>query len=77
MPVTLTVKQVPDELVERLRKRAEQHHRSLQGELITILEQAVMARPLTWDEADARLKAWGVRTSGSSAEIVRELRDGR
>jgi len=38
MPVTLSVKNVPDKLAERLRQRAASHHRSLQGELLAILE---------------------------------------
>ena len=38
MPVTLTIKNVPDELAERLRTVATSHHRSLQGELMAIIE---------------------------------------
>ena len=41
MPVTLTVKQVPDRLARRLRERASANRRSLQGELMTLLEQAL------------------------------------
>ena len=41
MPVTLTIKQVPDALAERLRLQAAQNHRSLQGELMSILEAVV------------------------------------
>lgn len=40
MPVTLTVKQVPARIAARLRARAAASHRSLQGELMAILEQA-------------------------------------
>jgi antitoxin FitA-like protein len=38
MPVTLTIKNVPDELAEHLRALAAAHHRSLQGELMAIIE---------------------------------------
>ncbi len=38
MPVTLTIKNVPDELAGRLRLVAASHHRSLQGELMAIIE---------------------------------------
>ena len=38
MPVNLSVKNVPDELANRLRARAERNHRSLQRELLSILE---------------------------------------
>jgi plasmid stability protein len=37
----LSIKDVPEEWAEVLRHRAARHHRSLQGELMAILEQAV------------------------------------
>lgn len=42
MPVTLTIKNVPDEIAERLRAIASVHHRSLQGELMAIIEAVVL-----------------------------------
>jgi len=42
MPVTLTIKQVPERLAEKLRRRAAASHRSLQGELMAILEDAAL-----------------------------------
>ena len=36
----LSIKGVPDDLAERLRQRAARNHRSLQGELMAIIEQA-------------------------------------
>jgi plasmid stability protein len=41
MPVNLSVKNVPEALAAKLRGRAERNHRSLQGELMAILEAAV------------------------------------
>ncbi len=41
MPVNLSIKNVPDDIVDRLRARAQRHHRSLQGELLAIVEDAV------------------------------------
>ena len=43
MPVNLSVKNVPDELAERLRRRAAANRRSLQRELLSILEAAAGA----------------------------------
>jgi plasmid stability protein len=40
MPVNLSIKNVPDALAESLRARAERNHRSLQGELMSLLEEA-------------------------------------
>jgi antitoxin FitA len=46
MTVTLTIRNVPDEIAERLRTRAERNHRSLQGEMMALLEQSVGERGL-------------------------------
>ena len=41
MSINLSIKGVPESLAERLRARAERNHRSLQGELMQIIEHAV------------------------------------
>ena len=41
MSINLSIKNVPESLADALRARAESHHRSLQGELMSILEAAV------------------------------------
>ena len=41
MPVNLSIKNAPDEMVRRLHERAARHRRSLQGEWLTIIEAAV------------------------------------
>jgi plasmid stability protein len=38
---TLSIKNVPDSLLSKLRRRAAQHHRSIQGELMALLAAAV------------------------------------
>ena len=40
MSLNLSIKGVPENLAERLRTRAERNHRSLQGELMAIIERA-------------------------------------
>ena len=40
MPVNLSIKNVPETMAAKLRARAERNHRSLQGELMAILETA-------------------------------------
>ena len=37
MPVNLSIKNAPDEVVARLKERAKRNHRSLQGELLEII----------------------------------------
>jgi plasmid stability protein len=40
---TLVVKNLPDELHERLRERAQRNHRSVTKEAIMLLEQGILA----------------------------------
>lgn len=76
MPVTLSVKNVPDKLAERLRQRAASHHRSLQGELLAILEEA--AQPtISIDELADVVRSLCLRTPADSVAIIRADRDGR
>lgn len=42
VPVTLSIKYVPDHVARRLRERAARNQRSLQGELLAIVEEAVL-----------------------------------
>ena len=78
MPASLSIKNVPDETLERLRRRAELNHRSLQGEVMAILDNAV--RPqlrLTPMEVLERGRALGLSTPSESVAIIRADRDSR
>jgi len=77
MAVTLSVKNVPDELVERLRERARRHHRSLQGELMAILEEALSSKCLTVDEVYRKIHALDIKTEDETVDLLRENRDAR
>jgi plasmid stability protein len=78
VPVTLSIKNVPDELANALRERAAGNHRSLQGELMAILETSVQGRkPLTVFELLAQVRAKGLKTPAESARIIRTERDAR
>lgn len=71
--VTLSVKNVPAGLAKRLRDRAARHHRSLQGELRAILEQA--GHEITPRDLATFVKRIGLSTPSESARMVREDRD--
>ena len=79
MPVNLSIKNAPDDLVAELKVRARRNHRSLQGELLAIIEDAVRRQsPLrTPDEILAEVRRLGLNTPAESAEIVRSDRDRR
>jgi len=78
MPVNLSIKNVPDHIAEALRERARLAHRSLQGELLVILDEAIRGReamsPL---EFLSSVRDLGVETEADSEEIVRSARDAR
>jgi antitoxin FitA len=76
MPVNLSIKNAPDDIVERLRQRADRHHRSLQGEMLAIIEEAVQSeQELTPTELLAEVRRLGVRTAADSAAIIRADRE--
>jgi plasmid stability protein len=78
MPVNLSIKNVPDEIAEELRERAARNHRSLQGELIAIIEEAAGRRKtLNPSEFLAGVRSLGLRTPSESRLMVREDRDAR
>jgi plasmid stability protein len=78
MAVDLSIQNVPEDVVELLRKRAERNRRSLQGELLAIAEAAVQEdRYMTPMELLAEVRKLGLRSPSESAEIVRAMRDGR
>ena len=57
MPVTLTIKEVPDRVADKLRARAAANHRSLQGELMVILEEAGQPEPPAYFVRSAEKRA--------------------
>jgi plasmid stability protein len=78
MPVNLSIKNVPDHLADRLRERAAAAHRSMQGELMAILEAALEEpRPLTLSELSATVQALGVATPREGVGDLRIDRNAR
>lgn len=89
MPVNLSVKNVPDTLAERLRTRALRNHRSLQRELLSILESAAGERGpaptgdgasavrMSIDEVVERARQSFPQGTASSVGFIRDTRDGR
>jgi len=76
MPVNLSIKNAPDDVVARLRERAAQNHRSLQGELLAIIEDAVQPRAwLTPKEILAKVRALGIHSESDSVAMIRADRD--
>ena len=63
---TITVKNIPDGLYQRLKAAAERNRRSLNGEIISRIEQSLKSRRVTTDELLSRVRrlqeSYGRRT---------------
>ena len=78
MPLNLSIKNAPDEVVVRIRERAKRNHRSLQGELLAIIEQAAAeSSKITSVQAYETIRALGIRTPAEAVDMIRADRDGR
>jgi len=76
MPVNLSIKNVPDALAARLRERAARNHRSLQGELMAILEGAA-AEPHAARAGGARYDVDPAAAAGGLMERLAAIAGGR
>ena len=59
---TLSIKDVPQAWAQALRERASRSHRSLQGELMAIIERALLEPGSSLQESPAGASREGVRT---------------
>jgi len=77
MAVNLSIKNVPEELAHQLRERARRHHRSLQKELLAILEEALSPKRLSLEEAYRQVRELGLKTESEAVTMIRADRDAR
>ena len=77
MSLSLSIKEVPEELAQALRERAARNHRSLQGELMHMLETTVRPKPFRASALLREIRALGFSTPDESVAMVREDRDTR
>ena len=78
MPVNLSIKNVPDEVAAKLRQRAKINHRSLQGELLALLQDSVeTASKLNARELLQLVRDTGLRTPREATATIRAIRDAR
>ncbi len=77
MSVNLSIKNAPDEMVELLRRRAQRNHRSLQGELMSIISEAAQDEDvrLTPSQIVAGFRAKGYSSPEEAVDMIREDRD--
>ena len=78
--VTITVKNIPDELYQRLKSVAESNRRSVNSEVIKCIEDAVQARRIDPEEVIANARRLRELTSHhpvDDEELSRAKREGR
>jgi hypothetical protein len=77
MAVSFSIKDVPEELADALRERARLNHRSLQGEMLAMIEAHVGARPFRARALWSQVKKLEIPSNDESVRMVREDRDRR
>jgi plasmid stability protein len=74
MPVNLSIKSVPDEIAARLRARAAANHRSLQRELMAIIEIAgLMPDAFSANGERMNVASRGQRQAGKRLRPIEEI----
>ncbi|PAT32734.1 plasmid stability protein [Vandammella animalimorsus] len=80
MPATLTLKNIPDEIYERLKAAAQAHRRSLSNEAVVCLQTVLMPASASAEERLQRARALRQRLAGqdfAAADIAALRQEGR
>lgn len=78
--VTITLKNVPPEIYERIKIQAKNNHRSINGEILSILEQAISIPPIdvkTTLERTRKLREMTADYVITADEIEKLINEGR
>ena len=68
MATNFTLKNIPDDVYKKIKDRAGRNRRSINGEIISILNAATMSRPFDLDEILLRARELRGRTKGFLTE---------
>jgi plasmid stability protein len=77
---TITLKNVPDDLYESLKRQAQAHRRSINSELIHCLETVLMPKQISAEERLGRLRSLRCRIDSravSAQDILAVIDEGR
>jgi plasmid stability protein len=75
---SLTIRKIPGKVLQQLKERAARHRRSMQGEILSILESATVDASARLDAEGLfrRVQSLGLHTPAEGAEMIRQDRDG-
>ncbi|MGF1610377.1 MAG: Arc family DNA-binding protein [Kiloniellales bacterium] len=77
---TITLKNIPDDLYERLKQQAQAHRRSVNSELIHCLETVLRPKRITAEERLARIRSLRPRIDPkavSEEDVLEAIDEGR
>jgi plasmid stability protein len=80
MATTITLKNIPDEVYDSLRRAAAAHHRSINGEAIACLERVLLPSKAGQEERLARARQIREGLAGKkfkAADIAKAIKQGR
>lgn len=76
MPVNITIRDIPDDVYEKLKRQAELHHRSINSEVVVCLKKIVQSHRRDPNQIIARAKKLKQNTKGSlSVDQIQEAID--
>ena len=78
--VTITIKNIPEEIYARIKAQAKVNHRSINGEILSILEQALALPPIDVRATLERARRVRDLTAGytvTAEEIEKMINEGR
>jgi len=76
MPTNITIRNIPDEIYERIKQQADLHHRSINSEVIVYLKKMVKTHRRDPDQIIARAKKLKQKANGAlSIKQIQEAID--
>lgn len=78
--VTVTIKNIPEQVHERIKAQSKINHRSINGEILSILERAISLPPIDVQatlERARKLREWTANYAVTSDEIEKMIDEGR
>jgi plasmid stability protein len=78
--VTVTIKNIPEQVYERIKAQAKSNHRSINGEILSILEQAISLPPIDVQvtlERARKVRELTANYTVTAAEIEKMINEGR
>lgn len=79
MPTNITIRDIPDEIYEKLKLQANKHHRSINSEVIVYLKRIVQSHQHSPEQIIARAKNLKQKANGSLSmkQIQKSIEQGR